>query len=123
MKGFNYFSGYYIFSGGGHPHLDAGHLLCEGEGIQRDALGQAARVCQRERLGVRPSLALSGTVKKKTWRNRMNRKFFLTTKDTKKKRHGFEKLNKSKKAVQRTALQEAAATFNLSLFFRVRGFT
>jgi hypothetical protein len=30
----------------------------------------------------------------------MNRKFFLTTKDTKKKRHGFEKLNKSKKAVQ-----------------------
>ena len=27
------------------------------------------------------------------------------------------------KAVQRAALQEAAATFNLSLFFRVRGFT
>jgi len=27
------------------------------------------------------------------------------------------------KAVQRTALHDAAATFNLSLFFRVRGFT
>ncbi len=39
----------------------------------------------------------------------MNRKFFLTTKDTKKKRHGFEKLNKSKKAVQRTALQDVGA--------------
>ena len=61
MKGFNYFTWLLHFPDGGHPHLDTGHLLREGEGIQRDALGQAARVCQRERLGVRPSLPLSGT--------------------------------------------------------------